>query len=129
LTTLLYTNDHPLDMFEQLENTADQAGFDIEYVSEEEKPFSFKLKIQVENQMIPLEGPSEGNRDDMDFKKEEVEMVLDLTDCSGQRELGYNYCMEFRNTDAANSVAFYQAFNDLSVIFEDFSTTLNNDDE
>lgn len=56
LKTLLYSNVHPFELADEFVKIEDQTGVAFECEDEEEKPFSYKVKIQVENEMIPLLG-------------------------------------------------------------------------
>jgi hypothetical protein len=76
--------------------------------------------------MIPLDGPMD---EEAEFQKENVEIILDITDCSHIPEYGHKYCLEFRGVESSNNPGFYKAFNDITEILEEISTTLNNDDE
>jgi len=76
--------------------------------------------------MIPLEGPS---NQDAEFKKEDIEIILDITDSKHTKACGFKSCLEFRTTKTASGASFYKAFNDISQILEDVSTPFNNEEE
>jgi len=93
---------------------------------DEARPFHFLIKIEVDNSLIPLEGPLDA---DSEFKKELVGIVVDITDCTAVATYGYKWCLEFRGTESSKSSSFYKAFNDLTQILDEISTTLNNEEE
>lgn len=64
LSTLLLSNSHPIELKERLAAIFSSAMIDFKCVDEEKKPFTFSINIDVENEMIPLEGPS---NEDADF--------------------------------------------------------------
>ena len=99
---------------------------DFECPDEEEKPFQFKFPFSIENKMIPLENPEDG---EPTYQRDEIGVVLDITDCRGVEGYPYKWCLEFRGATSSSSQVFYQAFNEISQILDEFTVPLNNEED
>jgi hypothetical protein len=74
--------------------------------------------------MIPTENIDGG---EVNYQRDEIEIVLDITDCRGVDGYPYKWCLEFRGVQSSSSQVFYQAFNEISQILDEITVPLNND--